>query len=494
MAQSVPASKFVNIVPGVIGTGGNPLALNSVMLTDDTAIPIGTVQSFSSAADVSDFFGGTSTEYDLASTYFSGFENSTSKPGALHVAQFNTAAVAAYLRGGSVAGMTLAQLQALSGVLTIIMDGDALTSSTITLTSATSFSAAAALIEAGFTSGPDCMYDSQRGAFVLTSPTTGAESTITFATGTLSAGLKLTAATGAVTSQGADAATPAEFMEALVDLTQNWASLFTTWEPADADKTLFADWFTGSGQRYLYIPWDSSTVPATTSPASSCFAQLMIAGEYDGVYPAWPDATEAAFIAGLVASIDFTRENGRIDPFFKAQSGGVATVTDSPTFDNLTANGYNFRVAVAPANDRFVVHAHGKMPGKWEWLDPYINQIYMNSQFQLAFLTLLMSANSIPHNEFGRELIRAAAQDPINEALFNGTIRTGIDLSNQQKALINQQAGQDISQQLYATGYYLQVLPATAQQRGLRRSGPVSFWYTDGGGVHYINMPSIDIQ
>lgn len=487
MAQSVPASKFVNIVPGVIGTGGNPLALNGVMLTDDTAIPIGTVKSFSSAADVSDFFGGTSTEYDLAATYFGGFENSTSKPGALHVAQFNTAAVAAYLRGGSVAGLTLAQLQALSGVLTISVDGVALTSSTITLTSATSFSAAAALIEAGFTSGPDCAYDSQRGAFVLTSGTTGAESTITFATGTLSAELKLTAATGAGTSQGADAATPAEFMEALVDLTQNWASLFTTWEPADADKTLFADWFTSSGQRYLYIPW-------TSAAAISAFETLLYDNEYDGVYPVGPRPEDAAFVAGTNASIDFTRENGRIDIYYKRQSGLEAMVTDSATYEALTAGGRNFIVAVAPANDRFTVHVHGKMPGKWEWLDPYINQIYMNNQFQLSFLTLLMSANSIPHNEFGRELIRSAAQDPINEALFNGTIRTGIELSNQQKALINQQAGQDISQQLYATGYYLQVLPATAQQRGLRRSGPVSFWYTDGGGVHYINMPSIDIQ
>lgn len=494
MTQSVPASKFVNIVPGVIGTGGNPLALNGVMATDHTAVPIGTLSTFASASDVADFFGATSTEYALAQIYFEGFETSTTKPGALHVVQFNVAAVPAYLRGGSVASLTLAQLKALSGVLTLTMDGTELTSETINLSSATSFSNAATLIAAGFTGGPTCTYDSQQGAFVLTSTTTGVESTITVATGTLSVGLKLTTATGAITSQGAAIADVASWMETLVDLSQNWASLFTTWEPSDAVKTEFADWFNASGQRYLYIPWDSSTVPAGSSPVESCFAQTMIADEYDGVYVVWPDASEAAFIAGLIASIDFTRENGRIDPFFKTQSGLPATVTDSATFDHLKANGYNFRAAVGTANDRFIVHVFGQMPGKWTWVDSYINQINLNSQLQLALITLLTSVNSIPHNEFGRELLRAACQDPINQAVLNGSIRTGVELSNQQKALLQQQAGKDISQQLYSTGYYLQVLPATAQQRGLRQSGTMSLWYTDGGGVHSINMPSISIQ
>ena len=195
-----------------------------------------------------------------------------------------------------------------------------------------------------------------------------------------------------------------------------------------------------------------------------------------------------------MASIDFSRANGRVDIFFKYQSGLAATVTDSATYDALEAGGRNFIAAVATANDRFTVHVSGKMPGKWQWLDPYVNQIYLNSQFQLALITMMMSVNSIPHNEYGRELLRAACQDPINEAIVNGTIRSGIELSNAQKAIVNQQAGLDITKQLYNIGYYLQILPATAQQRGNRESGTMTFWYTDGGGVHSINMPSIDIQ
>lgn len=491
MTQSVPASKFVNIVPGVIGTGGNPLSLNGVMLTTSTSIPLGTIKTFSSASDVSDWFGASSDEYALAAVYFNGFENSTRKPGALHMAQFNTTSVAAYLRGGSMANVTLAELKNLFGVLTLTVDGTEVTSASIDLADATSFTNAASLISAGFTSSEVseviCTYDSQRSRFLLTSNTSGSESTITFATGTLSDGLKFTAAAGAEVSQGAEIAVEATFMESLLDLTQNWASFFTTWEPVDDSKTAFANWANSSGEKYLYIPW-------TSAAAISSFETALYADAYDGVYPVKSRAIDAAFVAGAIASTDFTQANGRIDIYFKRQSGLSSTVNDSQTHETYKAAGINYITSIGTANDRFTVHVHGKMPGKWQWLDPYVNQIYLNSQFQLALITMMMSVNSIPHNEYGRELLRAACQDPINQALLNGTIRSGIELSNQQKAIVNQQAGLDITNQLYNIGYYLQILPATAQQRGLRQSGTMTFWYTDGGGVHTINMPSIDIQ
>lgn len=488
MTKSVPASRFVNIVPGVIGTGGNPLSLNGVMLTTNGSIPLGTVKTFSSASDVSDWFGATSDEYNLATVYFNGFENSTVKPGYLHVVQFNTAAVAAYLRSGSMSAVSLTDIQDVAGTLTVTVDGGAVTSSAFDLATATSYSNAATLITAAFTGAEVvCTYDSQLSRFLLTSATTGVDSTITFATGAAATALKFTADEGAELSQGAATAIEATFMEALLDLTQNWATFFTVWEPDDTSKAAFAEWANDSGEKYLYIPW-------TSAAAISAFEEALYTDEYDGVYPVGPRASDAAFVAGVVASIDFSRTNGRIDIFFKYQSGLAAAVTDSATYDALTAGGRNFIAAVATANDRFTVHVTGQMPGKWQWLDPYVNQIYLNSQFQLAFITLLTSVNSIPHNEYGRELLRAAAQDPIAEAVNNGTIRSGVELSNQQKALIAQQAGLDISQQLYHTGWYLQILPATAQQRGLRQSGSMTFWYTDGGGVHSINMPSIDIQ
>src|SRR5271165_4214649 len=152
MPPSIPASALADIIPGVLGAGGNPLALNAVFLTYDTSIPIGTVQPFASAMDVSDWFGPNAAETLLANVYFAGFTNCTALPATLNFAQFNTANVAAYLRGGSVAAYTLAELNALSGTITVTINGQVNVSAAINLSGATSFTNAATLIQTGLQS------------------------------------------------------------------------------------------------------------------------------------------------------------------------------------------------------------------------------------------------------------------------------------------------------------------------------------------------------
>src|SRR6185312_14291968 len=137
---------------------------------------------FESAADVGAFFGLASTEYAMAQVYFQGPNGATTTPGKLYFGAYSTTAVGAWLRSGSLASMTLTQLQALTGTLTITINGTAETSASIVLSGASSFTAAAATIQAAFTS-PDftVSFDTQISAFVFTSSTTGAASTSTYA-------------------------------------------------------------------------------------------------------------------------------------------------------------------------------------------------------------------------------------------------------------------------------------------------------------------------
>lgn len=147
---AIPASQIVNINPGVISAGGSALDLSGLLLTDSIRPPIGSVLSFSTAADVATFFGASSAEAAQAAIYFSGYSNSTVKPAAMLFAQYPTEprGVPAYVRGGSLATMTLAQLTALaSGTITITVNGVTKTSSTIDLSAVASFSAAATAIQ-----------------------------------------------------------------------------------------------------------------------------------------------------------------------------------------------------------------------------------------------------------------------------------------------------------------------------------------------------------
>lgn len=505
---SIPASKIVQINPDVVGTGGNPLSLNGVLITKSTAVPLGTILQFNSADAVTDYFGSGSDQEAMATIYFKGFDGATKLPDSLYVSVFAEADTKGYIYGGSLASITLEDLQAFTGTLTINFGGTALTSDTIDLSAATSFSDAASIILSEFTA-PDFAftYDSQRQRFVAASTATGAAATIVYATGTIAASLKLTQATGAILAQGTTAETEAAAMNRVKNATQNWASFTTDYEPDSDGKLAFGAWANDSGQRYLYVCYDSDSNTIVANASSTVGAQFK-AANYDGVVcisgqPSVAAAAGttvvimarnvAAFVMGAIASVDYATENGRITFAFKHQSGLAANVDDEQIADNLIGNGYNFYGAYATANDSFVFLYNGNVPGRWVWLDEYVNQIFLNSQFQLAFMTLLTGVNSIPYNKDGETQIRASAADPIAQGILSGIIRQGIALSAAQIAQVNAQAGKRISDTLQTAGYYLQITQPSAQDRGLRKSPGMKFWYTSGGAVQQITMSSIDV-
>ena len=145
--MTIPANAIVSVTPSVLAAAGQGLSLNGVFLTLNEQVPIGVMQSFANQADVADYFGPNSQEALCAANYFLGFNNSNVKPGRLYFAQYNDDDVGAYLRGGDVRGYTLAQLQAITGSLTVVIDGATRTAASINLSGASSFSNAAALIQ-----------------------------------------------------------------------------------------------------------------------------------------------------------------------------------------------------------------------------------------------------------------------------------------------------------------------------------------------------------
>lgn len=568
MLSSIPASAIVTVNPGVISAGGAALSLNGLMLTTSLRPPIGVVLSLPTLAGVVDYFGSDSDEANEAAVYFAGFDNSQIKPNAMLFAQYPVAAVSGWVRGGNVGGYSLTQLQAISGTLTISVDGTPVTSSSIDLSAATSFSDAASKINrdlavtgptvgsftgsiaattltvtgtisgviqvgqvlsgSGVTSGtyikalgtgaggtgtyvvsdsqsassttitmkaPVVTYDNIATAFQVTSPTTGASSSISFATGPASAGLKLTSATGAIASPGAVAASPAAFMNSVVAISQNWASFGTIWEPQVADKEAFANWNATQNNRWLYAMFETD-VSATTSDPSGTAGATIVDDDDSGTALLWePDLYHIqSFLMGSIASIDFTQTEGRANLAFRQQSGLTPGVRDQTTAAQLIANGYSFYGAYATAVDGDNFFYPGQLVGPFKWIDTYVNQIWLNTQLQSALLSLLLNVRSVPYNDAGYSLIRQACADPINAALNFGAIRAGVPLSAAQAAEVNAAAGIRIDGVLATVGWYLQIKPATPLQRAARSSPPMTLWYMDGQSVQSVNLSSIVIQ
>lgn len=498
MTASIPASTFVTVNPGVITAGGTALSLTGLILSAAGRVPQGQVQSFASLAAVGTYFGLSSIEYAYAQVYFLGFDNSQIKPGALLITNYNAAAVAGYQRGGNVGALGLPALQALSGTLTISTDGTSKTTGNISLAAATSFSNAATIINTALTAATSpavCTYDAVSGGFVFTSPTTGVASSVSITGGTLAAPAYLTVATGLVTSPGAAIATPATFMPAVVAQTTNWAAFTPAFEPSATDKVAFALWTNGTNDRYAYVNWTTEAAAITQGDTTSSGAQIK-AANYSGTISVYQPAEQyvGPFVLGAIASVDFTQTEGRATLAYKSQSGLAAGVTSQQALTNLTANGYNAYCAVATAAQGFNFFYPGSISGPFLWADSYVSQISLNNALQLAVLSLMSNMRSIPYNTAGYALIRQACADPITAALRSGIIRAGIPLSALQAAEVNAAAGIAIDQTLTAAGYYLQILPASAQVRAARGSPPVTLWYMDGQSVQQVTLASINVQ
>ncbi len=644
--QSIPASQIVQWNPSVIGAGGAGFQLNGLFLTTSYRVPVGTVQSFPNAANVAAFFGANSAEAAMATVYFLGPNNSTIKPGAMLFAQYAwSAPVSAYLQSGSDAGLTLPQLQALSGNLTVTIDGDAFTSGTINLGAATSFSSAASIIQTGLaaneasvtaaiavgnwtgnttsiagttltigntttgavlpgatvaggnvtagttivkqldgtpgtsgnftvsisqtvasgnltTSSPEGImtvsavgsgnltvgqnlagtnvlpgsyiaglltgtgltgtyivnqsqtvastaitagsaavtYDSQSGSFFINGGTLGAGGSIGYATGTLATPLKLTAATGAVLSQGAALSTPNAFMNGIVAQTQNWFSLVTTFDPVTADKVLFAAWINGQDDDYQYIDGTQSAAATVTPDTTTALAQILLDG-YGGTLGVYDPNLAAsgplvsAFAASWAASLNFNAPNGRSTLFGRSQTGLPAGVTNAQTAANLKANGYSYYGAFGTANQTFTLMNNGAISGPFLWADSYANAAYIKNALQLAIMTLLTSVGIIPYNSAGDGLIAEACAGTITQFGKYGGFAAGVALSPLQIAEVNAQAGFDIATTLQARGWYLLSDAATtpANVRAARGSPFIAFFYCDGQSIQMVTGSSIAV-
>lgn len=489
MLASIPASEIVTVLPSVLGAGGTAMALNAVIISDDVKF---VAKEYSNADAVGNDYGTTSDKYKFAQIYFNGFTGSTVKPSALFISKYSAVDSAAKLTGASLRSMSLDQLKAITGAISVTIDG-VLATGTVDLSAATSFSNAATLIATALTAA--VTFDTQLQSFVIASGTTGATSSISYATGAAAEALALTELTGAQLDNVTTVDTATTAMKRLTNYTLNLSTIVAETSTAltdDVQKEI-ATWVSLQNHRYWLVKYGEEPTALIANNTTN-FAGWVAENNVADVTCVYGTFEHAALCAGYAASLNFSELNGRTTMDFRSTSTLAPSVTDVDDANALESNGYAYYGAFATANDRFIFLRNSIVSGEFKWVDAYLNQIYFNSQLQLAQITGLIANKSIPYNEVGKSKVRASAQDPINEMLNFGGIQTGVALSEQQKSIINNEAGVDAATIIFNQGYYLMIRDATAQVRAARGSFPIKLWYTDGGSVHSINIASINVQ
>ena len=489
MLASIPASEIVTVLPSVLGAGGTAMALNAVIISDDVKF---VAKEYSNADAVGNDYGTTSDKYKFAQIYFNGFTGSTVKPSALFISKYSAVDSAAKLTGASLRSMSLDQLKAITGAISVTIDG-VLATGTVDLSAATSFSNAATLIATALTAA--VTFDTQLQSFVIASGTNGSTSSISFATGAAAEALALTELTGAQLDNVTTVDTATTAMKRLTNYTLNLSTIVAETSTALTDdiQKEIATWVSLQNHRYWLVKYGEEPTALIANNTTN-FAGWIAENNVADVTCVYGTFEHAALCAGYAASLNFSELNGRTTMDFRSTSTLAPSVTDVDDANALESNGYAYYGAFATANDRFIFLRNSIVSGEFKWVDAYLNQIYFNSQLQLAQITGLIANKSIPYNEVGKSKVRASAQDPINEMLNFGGIQTGVALSEQQKSIINNEAGVDAATIIFNQGYYLMIRDATAQVRAARGSFPIKLWYTDGGSVHSINIASINVQ
>lgn len=499
--MAIPASHIVEVLPRVITGGSSDLELNGLLLTDNPIISASTlVLSFPSARSVSAYFGTDSVEFEAADVYFTSYNNKFVSPKAFFIARRIAEPVAAWLRGSKYLG-TLTQLKAIKdGSFVISIDTISYNVKDIDLSTASSFSDVATKIQAELTNAGAAAtidYSSLTASFTITSGTSGVSSEVSYAdsptSGTdLARLLNFRKEDGAIVSSGMDALTPTEQMTAILSKTQNWVSFTTAYE-VDPEEAL--DWAEWANRNYgwLYIGYSTSPI-MVSADSSEDMASVIKNSGYDHTAIVYGSLEYASFIMGVVASIAWQRVNGTITAAFKRQSGLAPWVVDEMTAVTLEAKNCNYFGNFATRNAEFIFLYPGCLSASdYGFIDPYVNSIWFNNRLQVALMDGITTAGRVPYNIRGYTMIKAWMLDPVNEARLNATIETGIVLSERQRSEVMNEAGIDISSELWTQGYYIQVLDPGSSVRAQRGSPIVSIWYTYGGAIQKIEVASTAI-
>ena len=497
--MSISLNKIAQVLPGVLSPSGSALDLNGLMLTDSDYFPVGTVLSFGGKDEVGAYVGTASNEYTLSGWYFQGYKNASRTPGALLFCRYNQSAVGAWLRSASLKSMTLAQLKALSGTLTMTINGATVTTATINLSSVTSFAQAAATLQTalnGLSSSVSVtvVFDTTTNAFIIENVNTGATSTTSYATGTLASGLKLNAASGAVLSQGAAAVTSVDdFFTTVLGQNQNWYSFGTAFIPTQDEASAFGAWVNGKNNRFAYVLCDNTGFPLIAG-SSDALAYPIIQAAESAVIPVNGDQNQAAAQMGNIASLNFNQLNGRRTMAFRINTGLPVTATTNAEYEALIANGYNFYGNYA-ANATVTSQWYpGSITGDYKWIDAHAGQVWLNSNLQSDIITLFQSEIYLPYGTAGRSAIEASLTSTIEQFKAWGGITPGIALDDNQVISIKNATGSDPTNALNSKGYIIYIGPFTAQMRAERTSPEVYLWYNDGGFIQKLTLNSIAVQ
>jgi hypothetical protein len=473
---SLSISSLISVTASQTATATQAQSTKTMLaLVNEPTIDVTTrMQKFTSALAVAQQCGSNSVAAAIAAVWF----DQSPQPTSLYLGRWAQTASSGQLFGGSLtaAEQLISNWTAITdGGFTITVDGGAAQNITaLNFSGAANMNGVAAVIQAKLT-GATITWDSINSRFVVTSATTGANSSVSFATAPtgggitdISALLELTNEAGSGTYQSNGIA--AETALAAVTLFdtqfgQKWYGLAVA-GAQDADHTAIGAFIAASSNKHFY--WVSTQeggciVATSTTDIAYLLQQANVsdvAVQYNG-----SSLYSAISLAALMMTVDYTASNSVRAAMYGTEPGITA--------DNLNAT--QLAALVAKNANGYVGYDDGSsiiQPGicsNGSWIDTIIGKDALTIDIQAAVFNLFKTTH-VPQSDAGMHMIKVVIESVLAQYASAGYIAPGVWNGPLFGSLTNNADG---TAPTLPTGYYV-YQPPIASQTATQRSQRIS--------------------
>lgn len=499
--MAISLNKLIQINNGTVGAVTKNMSLAGLLLSTNPLIPNNSTQrmiAFTTADQVGDYFGTNSIEYRFAIKYFQGADGQITVAPFMWVGRYIDADIAAYIRSGSVTNTALDAIKLVTaGTISFKFNGLTQTLSALDFSGANSLSSVALILQTALATsltGATVVYNSQTEAFVATAPVATGNSTVDFCTtSSLATLLKFTSETNAILSQGAITQTPTENINNLLKISRNWATFTTAWDNGiTSPYTLALELATitnankNGANEFVFMCWTTNQNMITNIPGNLNTA--IAVSRTSNIYVSYSDIDLIAGIMGAGAAVDYTLQGSTISYSNKSFSGVIPLVDDDASFDILTIQNINFYGSFASRAQTFDFTETGSVKGDWLYLENVLNNIWLSDDEQISVAAFFKGSGKNPYNIAGYENLKSVITQTLQLAVKNGTAEKGNEFTAAQRSELIQEAGFDITSTLTSTGFFIQVVQATPQERINRAPIISNVWYTNGGSWFKVKL------
>ncbi|MEJ2896226.1 DUF3383 domain-containing protein [Bordetella avium] len=487
MAQGLPVSDVVNvqIVMSPLAAATRDFGALMIVGTSSVIDVQERIRQYSDIDGVANDFGATAAEYLAANLFFS----QSPQPSILYIGRWAQTATAGLLRGAILANGQQAMSNFTSvtdGSMKITVDGVEKTITGADFSAETNLNGVASEINSLLT-GAVVTWDGASDRFIVTSSTTGASSSVGYATanttGTdISGLLGLTQAQSAVPVPGVAAETMLEAYQALGNASTAWygSMTATTATITDDDHLAVAAYIESASPTRIYGVTSQSTA-ILDGTLSTDIASKLKAAKLKRTFIQYSSSSPyaSASLYGRAFTVNFQGNNTVITLKFKQEPAVGAENLTASQAAALTAKNCNVFVNY---NNTAIIQ-QGVMANGY-FFDEVHGTDWLQNDVQTAVYNLLYTSTTrIPQTDGGINQIVNTINSRMDQAVANGLVAPGQWNADGFGAL---NRGDYLP-----AGYYTYAPPVATQSqadREARKSPVIQCAIKLAGAVHFVNI------